>query len=288
LASEVPVFNNVDALVDSHCHLQDPKFDADRDAVIQRAREAGASTLVVIGYDIKASRRGVDLAESVGEIYATVGVHPHEAASLTIQDLDTLGALAESPKVVAIGEIGLDFYRNLSPPEAQRRAFQQQLNVARELSLPVVIHARQADEETFEILAGFAGSDRNEWPADRPIGVMHCFAGDVALAQRYIDLGFVISIPGTVTYPDAERLQAVCRALPLRSMVIETDAPYLSPVSHRGRRNEPAYLAETAGFIAALRGETYAEVASGTSETAARLFGLAVGQRALPAAGERA
>lgn len=275
-------------LVDSHCHLQDPKFDQDRDAVIQRAREAGVSTLVVIGYDMRASRRGVDLAESVKDIYSTVGVHPHEAESLTIQDLDMLASLAESPKIVAIGEIGLDFYRNLSPPAAQRRAFQQQLGLARELNLPVVVHAREADEETFDILAAYAGNGRRDWPADRPIGVMHCFAGDLALALRYIDLGFVISIPGTVTYPDAGRLRDVCRGVPLRSMVIETDAPYLSPLSHRGRRNEPAYLAETAGFIAGLRGETFTEVADGTSATAARLFGRGGAVEAsVPAAGER-
>ena len=256
--------------------------------MIQRAREAGVSTLAVIGYDMKASRRGVDLSESVDNIYATVGVHPHEAESLTIQDLDILGRLAESPKVVAIGEIGLDFYRNLSPPNAQRRAFQQQLELAQDLDLPVVIHARQADEETFDILGAYADDRRNEWPADRPIGVMHCFSGDLALALRYINLGFVISIPGTVTYPDAKRLQAVCQGVPLRSMVIETDAPYLPPLSHRGRRNEPAYLAETAGFIAGLRGESFAEVVDGTSATAARLFGLAtVGEPSLHVAGER-
>jgi len=275
-------------LVDSHCHLQDPKFDEDREAVIQRAREAGVSTLVVIGYDMKASRRGVDLAESVEDIYATVGVHPHEAESLTIQDLDMLARLAESPKVVAIGEIGLDFYGNLSPPKSQRRAFQQQLDLARDLNLPVVIHAREADDETFDTLAAYAGNGRHDWPADRPIGVMHCFAGDLKLALRYVDLGFVISIPGTVTYPDAERQQAVAQALPLRSLVIETDAPYLTPQSHRGRRNEPAYLAEAAGFIAALRGEPFAQIAEGTSATAARLFGEAgVEEPSLPAIGER-
>jgi TatD DNase family protein len=275
-------------LLDSHCHLQDPRFDKDRDDVIHRAREAGVSTLVVIGYDMKASRRGVDLSESVENVYATVGVHPHEAESLTIQDLDILARLAESPKVVAIGEIGLDFYRNLSPPDAQRRAFQQQLSLARELSLPVIIHAREADEETFDILGAHADDARNDWEPDRPLGVMHCFAGDLSLALRYIGLGFVISIPGTVTYPNAQRLQAVCRALPLRSMVIETDAPYLPPLPHRGRRNEPAYLAETAGFVAALRGEAFADVAGGTSTTAARLFGLAGSvEPPVPAAGER-
>jgi len=275
-------------LIDSHCHLQDPKFDRDREAVIQRAREAGVSTFVVIGYDMEASRRGVDLAESIENTYATVGVHPHDAESLTIQDLDMLGRLAESPKVVAIGEIGLDFYRNLSPPDAQRRAFQQQLSLARDLSLPVVIHAREADEETFDILAAYGDYRRTGWPANRPIGVMHCFAGDLALALRYVDLGFVISIPGTCTYPDAHRLQAVCQGLPLRSMVIETDAPYLPPQSHRGRRNEPAYLAETASFIAALRDEPFADLAKGTASVAAGLFGLVdAGQPPVPAAGER-
>jgi len=275
-------------LVDSHCHLQDPKFDPDRDAVIQRAQGAGVSTLVVIGYDTKSSRRGVDLAESAENVYATVGVHPHEAESLTIQDIDVLASLAESPKVVAIGEIGLDFYRNLSPPDAQRRAFHQQLSLARELNLAVVIHAREADEETFEILASYSDGRRSELPVDRPIGVMHCFAGDLALALRYIDLGFVISIPGTVTYPDAQRLQAVCRGLPLGSIVIETDAPYLPPLSHRGRRNEPAYLAEAAGFVAALRGESFAEVVERTAATATRLFGVAaVAEPSVPAAGER-
>jgi TatD DNase family protein len=243
---------------------------------------------VVIGYDMKSSRRGVDLSAPVEDIYATVGVHPHEAKSLTIQDIDVLAGLAESPKVVAIGEIGLDFYRNLSPPDAQRRAFQQQLSLARELNLPVVIHAREADEETLDILASYSDGRRSELPADVPIGVMHCFAGDLALALRYVDLGFVISIPGTVTYPDAQRLQAVCRCLPLHSMVIETDAPYLSPLSHRGRRNEPAYLAETASFVAALRGEPFAEVADATSGTAARLFGLAESvEPSVPAVGER-
>ena len=284
----MPPLSRAEGLVDSHCHLQDPKFDQDRDAVIQRAHEAGVSTLVVIGYDMKASRRGVDLAGCVEDIYATVGVHPHEADSLTIQDLDMLARLAESPKVVAIGEIGLDFYRNLSPPDVQRRAFQQQLDLARGLNLPVVIHAREADDETFETLAAYAGNGRQDFPADRPIGVMHCFAGDLELALRYADLGFVISIPGAVTYPNAERLQAVAQALPIRSMVIETDAPYLAPQSHRGRRNEPAYLAETAGFIAALRGESFAEVAEGTSATAGRLFGGSGAEEpSLPAAGER-
>lgn len=284
----MPFLSRAEGLVDSHCHLQDPKYDEDREAVIQRARVAGVSPLVVIGDDMKASRRGVDLAESVEDIYATVGVHPHEAEALTVQDLDMLSRLAESPKVVAIGEIGLDFYRNLSPPDDQRRAFQQQLDLARELNLPVVIHSRDASDETFEVLATYAGYDRQDWSADRPIGVMHCFAGDLALALRYVDLGFAISIPGTVTYPDAKRLQAVAQALPLRSMVIETDAPYLAPQSHRGRRNEPAYLAETAGFIASLRGESVAQVAEGTAATAARLFGGAsIQEPSLPAIGER-
>jgi TatD DNase family protein len=229
--SDVPDSATPEGLIDSHCHLQDSRFDDDRDASIERAREAGVSALVVIG---------------------------------------------------------LDFYRNLSSQEAQRRAFREQLNLARNRELPVVIHSRQADEETFEILADYAGNGETSWTTGRPVGVMHCFAGELTLAQRYIDLGFVISIPGTVTYPDAERLRAVARGVLLRSMVIETDAPYLPPLSQRGRRNEPAYLAETAGFVASLRGETFAEVATGTSATAGQLFGLPAGEPSAPLAGERA
>ena len=254
---------------DSHCHLQDPKFDSDRDDVIQRARSTGVSTMVVIGYDMESSRQAVEIAESNHDIYATVGVHPHDAKTLTSTDLSTLKKLAESTRVVAIGEIGLDFYRNLSPPDDQRRAFREQLILARDLHLPVVIHSRDADEPAFDILAEHAKTT-----SDRPLGVMHCFAGALVLAQRYIDLGCLISIAGTVTYPNAAQTREVARAIPLDSLLVETDAPYLSPQSHRGHRNEPAYLFETTRFIAELRGEPFELVAKATADNATRLFAL--------------
>ena len=261
-------------LVDSHCHLQDPQFDGDRQAVLQRARAAGVSALVVIGTDLESSRLAADLADSHENVYAAVGIHPHDAQEMTRHDVDSLWRLADSPKVVAVGEIGLDFYRKLSPPEAQRRAFLQQLELARALSLPIVVHSRQADEETYDILAAYEEQALPDWPKDRPLGVMHCFAGDLMLALRYIQIGFMISIPGTCTYPKADRVCAVAAGIPLRWMAVETDAPYLPPQSHRGRRNEPAYLAETVRRIAELRGETFDGVATRTALATAWLFAL--------------
>jgi TatD DNase family protein len=261
-------------LVDAHCHIQDREFDDDRDAVLDRARNAGVSAFVVIGTDVDSSWRAVDLADSHSDVYATVGVHPHDAKSLDDRALGALERLADSPKVVAVGEIGLDFHRNLSPPEAQREAFRRQLDLARARSLPVVIHAREADAEAFDILAAYEEQALPDWPKDRPLGVMHCFAGDLPLALRYVQIGFMLSIPGTVTYPSAERQRAVAGGLPLRWMTVETDAPYLSPQSQRGRRNEPSYLPETVAFIADLRGDSYHTIAHGTAVATAWLFGL--------------
>ena len=187
--------------------------------------------------------------------------------------------------VVAIGEIGLDFYRNLSPPDVQHRAFREQLALARTLHLPTVIHARDADEPTFEVLAEHAEAISGDWPAGRPLGVMHCFAGDLALGGQYVDLGFLISIGGTVTYPNAEQTRVVVRSIPLSSLLIETDAPYLTPQSHRGQRNEPAYLVETATFIAELRGEPPELIAKETTSNANRLFAFG---RVVQPTGERA
>ncbi len=275
-------------LVDSHCHLQDPKFDGDRHEVIRQAVLAGVSAAVIIGYDLESSLRAVDIADSVENVYAAIGVHPHDAKTVTPRDINALARLADSSRVVAIGEIGLDFYRNLSPPETQRKAFREQLELARSLSLPVVVHAREADEETFEILADHERAVLADWPKDRPLGVMHCFAGDICLALRYIEIGFVISVAGTCTYPNAERTRAVAQGIPLRWMAVETDAPYLPPQSQRGRRNEPAYLVETVEHIAALRGEAFSDVAEGTAMTAARLFGLGdIGEPAARIARER-
>ncbi len=261
-------------LVDSHSHLQDAEFDADRDEALDRARRAGVSAFVVIGTDLESSWRAVDLADSHSDVYAAVGVHPHDAKNLDDRALGALERLADSPKVVAVGEIGLDYYRKLSPPEAQLDAFQRQLDLARRLSLPVVVHSRQADEETYDIIAAYEERALPDWPKDRPLGVMHCFAGDLMLALRYIQIGFMISIPGTCTYPNADRIGAVAGGIPFRWMAVETDAPYLPPQSHRGRRNEPAYLPDTVARIAELRGDSSQTVAARTAVATAWLFGL--------------
>lgn len=261
-------------LVDSHCHLQDSQFESDRDEVLDRARQAGVSAFVVIGTDLESSRRAVDLADSHSDVYAAVGVHPHDAKDLDDRTLGALERLADSPKVVAIGEIGLDYYRNLSPPEAQIDAFHRQLDLAQRLSLPVVIHSREADSETYDVIASYEERALPDWPKDRPLGVMHCFAGDLMLALRYIQIGFMISIPGTCTYPKADRVGAVAGGIPLRWMAVETDAPYLPPQPHRGSRNEPAYLTDTVARIAELRGDSPQTVAERTAISAAWLFGL--------------
>ncbi|HXG36006.1 MAG TPA: TatD family hydrolase [Dehalococcoidia bacterium] len=261
-------------LIDSHCHIQDKEFDRDRAAVLERARENGVQAFVAIGTDMVSSEKAIALAAAEDDVYATVGVHPHEAKTLDRDTLQGLRELASAPKVVAIGETGLDFYRNLSSPEQQRRAFRQQLELAAELRLPVVIHSREAEEETYQILAEHREELASSRDQGRPLGVMHCFAGDISLALRYTQMGFLISIPGICTYPKAEILCAVASGLPLRCLVVETDSPYLAPQSKRGRRNEPSYLRETVEHIARLRHEAYEAVASGSSLSAARLFGL--------------
>jgi len=274
-------------LVDSHCHLNDRKFDVDRDAVIQRARAAGVTAMITIGYDIESSRRAIDIANSHDDIYATIGVHPHDAKTVTPRDIGELARLADSAKVVGIGETGLDYFRDLSPRDVQQRAFREQLELARSLSVPVVIHSRSADEETYEIIAEYEQQALPDWPKDRPLGIMHCFAGDLPLALRYIELGFIISIPAACTYPNAERTRAVAGGIPLRWMAVETDAPYIPPQSMRGKRNEPAFIRETVQCIAGIRGAKFEEVADGTAMSAAWLFGLGdVGEPAAQPVGD--
>ena len=281
-------------LIDTHAHLQFPEFDGDRQEVLERAWQAGLEAIVVVGTSLADSQLAQALAHREPGLYATAGVHPHEARGFgkggvggprpqaqhpdirRVREEGTLQALrdlASSPKVVALGEIGLDFYRTLSPRQDQFQAFQEQLALARELRLPVVVHARSADEETFAILAAWAAEAEAAYQG-RPLGVMHCFAGDLELAQRYHELGFLISIPCTVTYRNNERLDRIAAALPLESLVVETDSPYLPPQSRRGRRNEPAYVSEAVTQLAQLRGLDEATVAARTAENARRLFRL--------------
>jgi TatD DNase family protein len=255
-------------LIDTHIHLDFPQFDGDRERVIERAATAGVGAMVNVGADVDSSRAAVALAEAHPQIYAAVGVHPHDAKTMTGEVLEVLRALASRPRVVAIGEIGLDFYRDLSPREKQRQVFEQQLALASEVGKPMIIHDREAHKEVMAILRRWAEG------CQQPVGVLHCFSGDLAMAQEAIELGFYVSIAGPVTFPNARRLRELVRQLPLEKLLVETDCPYLTPHPHRGKRNEPAYVKLVAQEVAHIKGLTLEEVARVTSDNARALFAL--------------
>ncbi len=254
-------------LTDTHCHLDLPQFDEDRDAVIERARAAGVTRIMNPGIDLESSRRAAALAETFAEVYAAVGFHPHDAAKMGEAEFAEVSELARHPKVRAIGEIGLDYYRDLSPRDFQRRAFRRQLELAGERDLPVIVHCRDAHHDVMAVLGEWViechGSAR---------GVLHSYSGGRAWVQGVFDIGFVIGITGPITFPKAEELRAVAQMAPFDRVLIETDAPYLAPQPHRGQRNEPAYVRHVAEKIAVVRGEAVVAVAAQTSENAARLF----------------
>jgi TatD DNase family protein len=251
-------------LFDTHAHLHFPDFDDDRDAMLARARAAGVRRLVTIGTDAATSRAALALAAREPGVWATVGVHPHDAGESDEAVLGDVERLAAEPRAVAIGEIGLDFFRNLSPPEAQERVFRRLLALARRLHKPVVVHCRDAHEAALAILAEERVGDVG--------GIMHCFSGDVDVARRCLDLGLLISLAGPVTYPNARALPDVARFVPGDRLVIETDCPFLPPQGYRGKRNEPAYLVITAARIAELRGEPAHALARQASDNARRLL----------------
>ena len=256
-------------LIDSHCHLDLPEFDGDRTEVIERAREAGVVHMITIGIDPASSAAAVDLAAGYDFISATVGHHPHDASRLAPQDLDRLKELAQSPQVVGFGEIGLDFFRNISPPKVQRRCFDQLLDLGLELGLPIIIHDRDAHQEVLEHLKA-ADAGKNG-------GVIHCYSGDWPLAKKFLDLGFHLSFPGTITFPKADDMRLAAREAPLDRILIETDAPFLAPQPKRGRRNEPALVKHTLLKLAELRGLDPEETARTTTDNARSLFGLGGG-----------
>ncbi len=256
-------------LVDSHAHVGMPQFDTDRRAVLQRAAEAGVEWLVDVGADLLSSRRAVELAAREPGIWAAVGIHPHDAATVNRVTLAELRTLAQNPRVVAVGEIGLDYYRDLSPRAQQCEAFEAQLALARELGLPVIVHDRDAHAETLAILRREA-----QRPGASLSGVMHCFSGDLALARAVLNLGFYIGIAGPVTYPRNSVLSDVARLVPAERLLIETDCPYLAPQARRGQRNEPAYVHYVAERVAELRGLSVGELGEMTSENARVLFGV--------------
>ena len=253
-------------LIDTHAHLDMPEFKADLPQVIQRAQEAGVSTIMTIGIDPASCRKAIEIAEQYPRIFAILGVHPHDAAQIGEGDLERLKVMARHEKVKAWGEIGLDFYRNLSPPAIQQEIFRRQITIAKELKLPLVIHSRSATPETITCLR-----EERAWEIG---GVIHCFSGDAKTAEQYLEMGFVISIPGVITFNKAQGLREVVKGLPAEVLMLETDAPFLAPVPHRGKRNEPAYVRLVAEAIAAIRGEDISELAAVTTKNACRVFKL--------------
>lgn len=251
---------------DSHCHLFMEEFDPDREAVIERARTIGVELFIVIGYSLESSRKAIQLAEAFDDMYATIGVHPHGAKDYGDEAEKLLRELAQHPKVVAIGETGLDFYRNLSPREKQEETFRRQIGLAKAIGLPLVVHDREAHDEVARIL--------REEQAEAVGGVLHCFSGDIILAEAAWEMGFYTSIAGPITYPKKGHLPEVVRKAPIERLLLETDCPYLPPQPYRGRRNEPAYLPLTAEAVARIRGLTTSELAHLTTENTRRLFHL--------------
>jgi len=262
----LPVVANGAALIDTHCHLDMSAYQADYDALLDRAMKAGVTRIITVGIDLESSRRAISLAEKCEGIYATVGVHPHNVADLGEADYAELEDLCRHPKVVAYGEIGLDYVKNYAPIALQKEHCGRQVELARKLRLPLVVHDREAHDDIMEMLEA-AGP----FPAG---GVMHCFSGDAAFARRVLALGFDISIPGVVTFAKAEMLQEAVREIPLSSLVLETDGPFLAPAPYRGKRNEPRLLLFTAQKVAELKGIPLEEVARQTTMNAVRLFNL--------------
>ena len=257
--------------VDSHCHIDGPDYDADRAEVIARARDAGVTTMLNVGTGDPHSgafERAAALAEEHREVYCTIGVHPHDAKLFDVAAERRLIDLAkQSSRIVAWGEIGLDYHYDHSPRDVQRDVFRRQLAIARALNLPVVIHSREADDDTIAILReALAGYSR--------AGVMHCFGGSLQMAEQAIELGFFISFAGNLTFKKADDLRAIAQKLPLELLLVETDCPYLTPVPFRGKRNEPARVIETAKFLAELKDVAVGEVGRATTENFERLFGV--------------
>ena len=257
-------------LFDTHAHLTDPKIAADLEAVLERAWSAGVRSMVVVGYDLPSSEEAVRLAARYpGQLYPAVGLHPHEADTAWADVLPRLRELAAAPEVVAIGEIGLDAYRGWSSEANQRRLLEAQLQLALDVRKPVCVHSRAAETAILPQLEAFAKAAA---AAGLPLpGVMHCFGGTLSEARPFVELGYLISIAGPVTYPRNDRTRELAAGLPARSLVIETDTPYLPPQGMRGQRNEPAYIVETARAVAAARGVLLSEVARVTTENARRL-----------------
>jgi TatD DNase family protein len=257
-------------LIDSHAHIDFPQFAEDREAMLDRARAAGVTTLLAIGTGTGPQKldSALPFAEQHDWIYATVGVHPHEAKEVRQQHLDELARLARHPKVIAWGEIGLDYFYDHSPRDVQQKVFREQMTLAAQAKLPIIIHCRDAWSDCLNIL-------EEVWRPSGLGGILHCFSSTLEDARRGIEMGFMISFAGNSTYPKARNLRDIAKALPLENILIETDAPYLAPQPWRGKRNEPAYVAEVARMLANVRNCPAEEMASATAHNFRRFFGLA-------------
>jgi TatD DNase family protein len=255
-------------LIDSHAHIDFPQFAEDRDAMLARARAAGVGTLLAIGTGPGPEKldAAIPYAEQHDWIYTSVGIHPHEAKEVTQQHLDQLATLAKHPKVIAWGEIGLDYFYDHSPRDTQKQVFRYQMALAHQAKLPIIIHCRDAWLDTLDMI-------QTEWRPTGLGGILHCFTGTLDDAKRGLDMGFLISFAGNSTYPKTQNLRDVAKALPLEDILIETDAPYLAPQPYRGKRNEPAYVAEVARTLASVRDLAPEEVAAATAENFRRFFG---------------
>ncbi len=251
-------------LIDSHAHLDDKRFDSDRDMLIKNLKDNGLDLVINIGADLQTSIASVSLAEKYENIYAAIGVHPHSAKEMDNSTIEILKSFAKREKVVAIGEIGLDFHYDNSPRDVQRKWFKEQLKLAKEVDLPVVIHTREASQETFDIL--------KEAQDGKLRGVLHCYSGSVEMALEYIKLGFYISLGGPVTFNNAKVSREVAKAVPLDKLLIETDCPYLTPVPYRGKRNEPIFVKYVAETIAEIRGISLEELGEATNRNTKELF----------------
>jgi TatD DNase family protein len=257
-------------LIDSHAHIDFPQFAEDREAMLERARAAGVTALLAVGTGPGPEKLDAALpfAEQHDWIYATVGIHPHEAKEVTPQHFEQLATLAKRPRVIAWGEIGLDYHYDHSPREVQTRVFRKQMALAREAKLPIIIHCREAWSDCLNLI-------EKDWRSSGLAGILHCFSSTLEDAKRGIEMGFLISFAGNSTYPKAQNLRDIAKALPLENLLIETDAPYLAPQPYRGKRNEPAYVAEVARTLASVRNLPPEEVASTTAANFRRFFGLA-------------
>ena len=256
-------------LIDSHAHIDFPQFAEDRDAMLERARAAGITTLLAIGTGPGPEKldSAIPFAEQHDWIYATIGIHPHEAKEVTPRHLEELSRLAKHPKVIAWGEIGLDYFYDHSPREMQQKVFRDQMELAAQAKLPIVIHCRDAWPDCMNLLG-------EHWKPTGLGGILHCFSSTIEDARPAIDMGFLISFAGNSTYPKAQNLRDVAKALPLEKILIETDSPYLAPQAYRGKRNEPAYVAEVARTLASVRNLSPDDVAAATAENFRRFFRL--------------